>query len=307
MKIAISTSSFAKFSDAPLQLLQERGLEPVFNPHGRALSEDEAIELLRGCVGLAAGTEPLTARVLEACPELCVISRCGVGMDNVDLEAAKARGIIVHNTPDAPTRAVAELTLGYALDLLRQISRMDREMRAGQWQKRMGNLLQGKVLGIVGFGRIGRAVAALFAALGCSVCFYDPAVTQDCGEWSCLSMDELLARADILSLHTARPRDGSLVLDAGRISRMKKRAWLINAARGGIIDEQALYEAVKSGALSGAALDVYGKEPYSGPLLELPEVICTPHIGSYAREARIAMEVETIANLLGGLEQAGRV
>lgn len=303
MKVAISTSSFAKFSDTPLRLLRERGFEVVLNPHGRALTEEEAMTLLQGCVGIAAGTEPLTARVMEACPELRVISRCGVGMDSVDMEAAKARGILVRNTPDGPTRAVAELTLGYALDLMRQVSRMDREMRAGQWQKRMGNLLHGKTLGIVGFGRIGRAVAGLFAAMGCSLCFYDPLVSEDCGDCRSLGLYELLSRADIVTLHTAKPRDGSLILDAEGIARMKKGAWLINAARGGIIDEQALYDALKSGALSGAALDVYAKEPYNGPLLELPQVIFTPHAGSYAKEARITMETDTIKNLLDGLEQ----
>jgi D-3-phosphoglycerate dehydrogenase len=116
-------------------------------------------------------------------------------------------------------------------------------------------------------------------------------------------MEELLARADIVTLHTAKPRDGSLILDAGHIAGMKKGAWLINAARGGIVDEQALFEALRDGRLSGAALDVFAKEPYIGSLLELPQVILTPHVGSYAKEARIDMETDTIRNLLDGLKQ----
>ncbi len=305
MKIAITTSSFAKFSDEPLRLLKARGIEAVLNPHGRALTEDEAMELLRGCAGVAAGTEPLTRRVMEALPELRVISRCGVGMDSVDLNAAKEKGIAVRNTPEGPTRAVAELTLGFALDLMRQVTLMDREVRAGIWKKRTGFLLQGKRVGVVGFGRIGRAVAGVFHAMGCETGFFDPFVTG--GEAGCVRMelDALLAWADIVTLHCAKPGDGSLVLDAARIKSMKKGAWLINAARGGIVDEEALAAALREGALSGAALDVFAKEPYSGPLAELPTAVLTPHIGSYAREARIGMEVDTIRNLLEALDSLG--
>ncbi len=304
MKVAITTSSFAQFSDEPLRLLKDRGIEMVMNPHGRALTEDEAIALLHGCVGVAAGTEPLTRRVMEALPELRVISRCGVGMDSVDLEAAAARGIAVRNTPDGPTRAVAELTLGFALDLMRQVSLMDREVRAGTWKKRMGSLLFGKKLGIVGFGRIGRAVAEQFSLMGCPVAFYDPMVAApDDARWTRMEMNPLLAWADIVTLHCAKPKDGSLVLDAARIAGMKKGAWLINAARGGIVDEAALAHALQQGDLAGAALDVFAKEPYSGPFAELPTVVLTPHIGSYAKEARIKMEVDTIRNLLDALGQ----
>ena len=298
MKIAITTSSFAKFSDTPMQLLRERGIESVLNPYGRALTEDEAMELLHGCAGVVAGNEPLTARVMDACPELKVISRCGVGMDSVDMDAARQRGIAVRNTPDGPTLAVAELTLGYALDLMRQVTRMDRELRAGQWRKQMGNLLRGKTLGVIGFGRIGRAVAEMFACMGCPVCFYDPAVPENRGPMLSLGLRELLAAADIVTLHAAKPKDGSLILNRDDLATMKKGAWLINAARGGILDETALFEALREGRLAGAALDVYAEEPYTGPLLELPQVVLTPHIGSYAREARIQMEIDTIKNLL---------
>ena len=299
MKIAITTSSFAQYSDEPLRLLREGGYEAVLNPHGRALTEDEAIALLQGCVGVAAGTEPLTERVMDALPSLKVISRCGVGMDSVDMKAAAARGIQGRNTPDGPTLAVAELTLGYALDLMRRITWMDRDIRAEVWKKRMGNLLHGKQIGVVGFGRIGRAVARNFIFMGCSVAFYDPFVKRDeSGSCERMELDALLSWADIVTLHCAKPKDGTKVLDSARIAAMKPGAWLINAARGGLVDEEALAAALRSGALSGAALDVFGKEPYAGPLLEIPSAVLTPHIGSYAREARIRMEVDTIRNLL---------
>ena len=299
MKVAVTTSSFAEFSDEPLRLLRDKGFEVVMNPHGRALTEEEAITLLAGCVGVAAGTEPLTERVMAALPQLKVISRCGVGMDNVDMAAAKARTITVCNTPDGPTRAVAELALGCALDLLRQVSRMDRELRGGTWKKRMGSLLQGKKLGVIGYGRIGRATAELFALMGCEVAFADPFVES--GTHQRMEPEALLAWADIVTLHCAKPKDGKPVLDAARLALLKPGSLVLNLARGGLVDEDALVAALKGGKLGGAALDVFVKEPYSGPLAELPQVLLTPHVGSYAKEARIGMEVDTVKNLLAAL------
>lgn len=298
MKIAITTSSFAKDSREPLDMLEARGIKYVLNPHGRALSEDEAIEVLAGCVGVAAGTEPLTERVFAALPELKAVSRCGVGMDNVDLAAAKARGIVVKNTPDGPTRAVAELTLGFALALLRDIPAMDRDIRAGVWKKRMGGLLEDKKVGIIGLGRIGLCTAKLFQALGAQIAYSDPMV--DNPAFMRKNLEELLAWAEIITVHAPPAKDGFL-LSAERLGLMPQGAWLINAARGGIVDETALAELLEQKHLAGAALDVFGKEPYSGPLAALSNVILTPHIGSYAKEARIRMEIETIANLLDGL------
>ena len=299
MKIAITTSTFAQYSDEPLQLLKAKGIEPVLNPHGRALTEDEAISLLQGCVGVAAGTEPLTRRVIDSLPLLKVISRCGTGMDSVDQKAAAEKGIAVCNTPDGPTLAVAELTLGYALDLMRRISHMDRDIRAGVWKKRMGNLLDGKKVGIVGFGRIGRAVAKLFNAFNAEVAFADP--FAEARHYRKLELDELLAYADIVTLHCPKPKDNPVILDARRLNLMRKGSWVINAARGGLIDEAALCDLLQSGHLAGAALDVYAEEPYKGPLCQCDNVVLTSHVGSYAMEARIRMEVDTIKNLLEGL------
>ena len=301
MKIAVTTSTFAQYSQEPLELLRAAGHEAVLNPYGRALTEAEAVELLRGCAGVVAGTEPLTAALMAALPELRVISRCGTGMDSVDKEAAAARGITVRNTPDAPTRAVVELTVGFALDLVRGISRMDRDIRAGVWKKRMGNLIFGRTVGIVGFGRIGRAVGKAFADLGCPVVFYDPFTTETPAGTERLELNTLLERADIVTLHCAKPKDGAAVLSAAALTRMKPGAFVINAARGGLIDEEALCAALQSGVLAGAALDVFGREPYDGPLKELDNVILTPHIGSYALESRVNMEVEAMRNLLDAL------
>ena len=299
MKVAVTTSSFAEFSDEPLRLLQERGLAYVLNPHGRTLTEDEAISLLAGCIGVVAGTEPLTARVMDALPALRVISRCGAGLDNVDAQAANIKNITVCTTPDGPTRAVAELTLGYALDLARHISRMDAELKAGIWKKRMGNLLEGRKVGVIGYGRIGKAVARLFTLMGCDVRFADPFVEH--GDHERMELDALLAWADLASLHCAKPKGGQALLDATRLANMPKGAWLINAARGGLVDEAALCKALQSGHIGGAALDVFDKEPYAGPLAACATVILTPHIGSYAKETRMDMEVDSVNNLIAAL------
>ena len=299
MKIAITTSSFAEFSDEPLHLLHDSGIAYELNPHRRKLTEDEAIGMLYDCVGVAAGTEPLTSRVLDALPALKVISRCGVGMDNVDLKAAAKRGISVCNTPDGPTLAVAELTLGYALALLRQVNQMDRELREGVWKKRMGNTLNGKNLGIIGFGRIGQAVASIFAPLGVDVAFNDSFVSSNL--YRKMPVIELIAWADILSLHCSKSGGECSFFANEQLGVIKPGSWVINASRGGILDESVLYEMLKSGNLAGAAIDVFEQEPYDGPLKELDNVILTPHIGSYAMESRIQMEIDTIKNLIEAL------
>ena len=300
MKIAITTSSFAKFSSEPLDLLKAKGIEYVLNPHGRALKEEEIVPLLTGCVGVAAGTEPLTRPVLEQLPDLKVISRCGVGMDNVDLDAAKALNIEVKNTPDGPTEAVAELVIGLALDLLREISCQDRDIRAGIWKKRMGSLLSGRRVGIIGMGRIGRLVEQKFTALGAQTAYSDPFVQN--GPCPAMPLEKLLPWAEIITLHVPGPGKGEApFLNAERIALLADGAWVINCSRGGVLDEEALASRLQAGSLSGAALDVFAQEPYTGPFCALPNTILTPHIGSYAKQARVKMEVDTIINLLTGL------
>jgi len=300
MKIGITTSSFAQFSEEPLRLLDVAGIAYVLNPHGRKLTENEAISLLNGCIGVVAGTEPLTRPLMKALPDLSVISRCGTGMDNVDIAAAEKKSITVRNTPDGPTLAVAELTLGYALDLLRQITRMNCELRGGAWKKRMGHTLKGKKLGIIGFGRIGQAVASVFAPLGVEVAFNDPVAESD--DYRKMGVNDLLAWVNILTFHCSKTGGECSLFTSEQLRTIKPGSWVINASRGGIVNEDALYGMLKSGHLSGAAVDVFEQEPYNGPLKELDNVILTPHIGSYARESRIQMEIDAVKNLVAALK-----
>jgi len=306
--LVISTSSFDTGNNPAIQRLLQNGFQVITNPHKRKLTEDEIIALLSsGATGLIAGIEPLTERVFQAAPNLKVISRCGAGMDSVDLAAAKNRGIHVLNTPEAPAQAVAELTLGYILSLLRQINPVDRAVRNGEWPRTQGRLFAAQTVGVIGLGHIGRRVARLCQAFEATVVAHDPYASQIPDGVSMLPLEQLLASADIITLHTPYSADMHHLLDAKTFAAMKPETIVINAARGGLVDENALLAALQSGKVSAAALDVFEQEPYHGPLLECGNVILTSHVGSLARESRQRMEIEAAENLLQGLIESGLV
>jgi D-3-phosphoglycerate dehydrogenase / 2-oxoglutarate reductase len=306
MKIMITTSSFDVVASEPLRRLVGAGFELHSNPHGRRLTEAEVGGLLEpSVVGMIAGVEPLTRTVLARAPNLKVISRCGIGLDSVDLAAARKQGVRVFNTPDAPSLAVAELALALILNLLRRVSEADQEIRRGRWKALMGSLLQGKSVGIIGYGRIGRKVATLVRAFGATVIAHDTATGNVDADTEACGLDSLLARADIVSLHVPYSDTTHHLLNAQRLACMRTGALLVNASRGGLVDEAALLEALRSGHLGGAALDTLEQEPYNGPLTTVPNVLLTAHMGSYAREARIMMEREAAANLERGLAECG--
>jgi len=305
-RILITTSSFGKDDPSPLNLLQNAGYEAITNPYGRKLTEAEALDLLSEVkpVGIIAGLEPITARVLQKAKGLKAISRCGVGLDNVDLNAAGSLGIAVANTPDAPTEAVAELTIGLIFSLLRRVSFFDRELRKGNWIKDTGSLVRGKMVGIIGLGRIGKRVAEMLLALGAKVAGTD---IQPDYEWlqknqvPLVSLEELLKQSDILCLHVSYTLSNEYFVGRKELETMPKGAYLINTSRGEVIDHDALYSMLTNGHLSGAALDVFDQEPYTGPLTRLDNVILTPHIGSYTKETRLEMETQAVKNLLSAL------
>lgn len=307
--ILISTSSFGKMDRRPLDLLEQAGYTCRLNPYGRKLTEEEAIGLLQEVDGLIAGTEPLTARVLAEAPRLKVISRCGVGMDSVDVATAQARGIHVCNTPSAHVEAVAELTLGGLLALARSIPAGDARVRGGTWKKPMGWLLRGKTVGVVGLGQVGKVLVRLLQPFGVTVLATDPYPDVDFADAydvRYVDLDVLLAEADVVTLHVPFSEANRYLLGRDELGRMKPGAVLVNTARGGLVDEEALYEALADGRLAGAYLDTFEKEPYGGALAELPNVVLTPHIGSYAAECRVRMETEAVENLLRYFEEAQR-
>lgn len=247
------------------------------------------------------GRTKVTAEVLEAGTRLKVVGRAGVGVDNIDLAAARARGVIVVNAPQATTISVAEHTLALMLALARRIPAADRSMKAGEWAKKrlIGSELYGKTLGIIGTGRIGGAVAQRAAAFRMKVIGYDPYLTEEQIRQNGavpVSLDELYARADYISLHIPLSEQTRGLIDAAAIARMKPGVRLICTARGGVIEEDALLEALESGQVAGAGLDVFAQEPPGAtPLVAHPNVVAAPHIGAQTREAQ-ARTAEDIAN-----------
>ncbi|MBF0473615.1 MAG: phosphoglycerate dehydrogenase [Nitrospirae bacterium] len=294
-KIAITTTSFAKFDSKPIDLLKEKGFEIITNPYKREIKGNEIIEICKGCIGIVAGTEKYEREILNQLTGLKVISRCGVGMDNVDIVTANGLGITVVNTPFGPTLAVSELTVGLILNLLRKINQMDRDIRAGKWEKLMGNLLNKKKVGIIGFGRIGQKTAELLNVFGVEIGYYDIEDKKTTAKK--MELNALLGWADIIVLHLSASK-GKVLIGKEEIDMLKSGSIFINVSRGGVASEQPLFEALKNGKIGGAALDVYEKEPYIGRFTELDNVILTPHIGSYAKEARIEMETQSVLNLL---------
>lgn len=300
--VLITTSSFnAKL----LAFIQSSGLSTVLNPYKRKLTEAEVNDLIQKFrpVGMIAGVEPLTRETLVKAPFLKAISRCGIGMDSVDLEAANEQEILVTNTPDAPTIPVAELTIGMILAALRSTHLSDSSIRIGNWERPMGSLLYDKTVGIIGCGRIGSYVAKILSSFGCQVVGFDPFLNTH-SHIKLLTFEKLLQVADIVTLHIPYTDSNHHIINSDSIALMKKGALLINAARGGLIDETALVAALQSKSLSGAAIDCFESEPYTGPLCQVNNAVLTAHIGSYATEGRLIMEQQAADNLLNSLRRA---
>jgi D-3-phosphoglycerate dehydrogenase len=302
LQILISTSSFNLDNFYELSVIRSSGIEVKLNPFKTRLTEDQVIELLGAdSVGLIAGLESLNSRVLRSATALKVIARVGTGLDSVDLGEAAKLGIKVLNTPDAPTSAVAELTLGHILGLLRNIAKADRQIRDNKWQGQMGSLLETKTVGVVGFGRIGQRVAKLVASFGAKVIVSDP--YADTTEYENCVLDELCQRVDVLTLHLPYVEKTHNLIGSRQFQLMKKGSFVINVSRGGLIDEIALLQALESEHIAGAALDCFEQEPYFGPLSKLENVQMTAHMGTYARETRDQMEREASLLLVKALRE----
>ena len=302
MQILISTSTFNLDNFSELSAINNSGIEVKLNPFNTRLTEDQAIDLLgKNSIGLIAGLEPLNEKVLQSATALKVIARVGTGLDNVDLTAAEKLGVKVLNTPDAPTSAVAELTVGHILGLLRNITRTDRQIRTNKWQGQMGSLLETKTVGVIGFGRIGRKVAKLVSAFGAKVIVHDPFIRAE--DFENCSLKELCTQSDVLTLHVPYSDKTHHIIGSEEIQAMKPGSFVVNVSRGGLVDEDSLLSALESGHLAGAALDCFEQEPYFGPLSKLENVQMTAHMGTYARETRDLMEQEASLLLVKALRE----
>ncbi len=294
MKIAVGASSFGNSSDKAVEMLQEKGIAIVKNPYDRKMTVEETIEQLQGADGLLAGLETLNEEVFSKAPKLKAIARIGIGMDNVDLEAARRYGIKVSNTPDAPTAAVAEMALAALLTIAHEIIPANRDMHNGIWRKRIGFSLTGCKILIVGYGRIGRKFADHLKMLGSSILVYDPYQP----EISEKNLESALACADVISLHASGKEE---ILSEEIFRKIKPGTVILNCARGALINEKALYEGLKGGQIAYYWGDVFWEEPYSGMLLECENAILTPHISTYNGLCREQMETEAVRHILEDL------
>jgi D-3-phosphoglycerate dehydrogenase len=303
MKILITATSFKPDSDTPaMKKLRSFAGSLVFNSSGKPLSEDELIPLLEGCEGCIAGLDHYTSKVIESAPSLKVISRYGAGVDRVDLAAAKAKNIIVCNTPGANAQAVADLTFALLLCAARKVPVLDRKTREGQWPRSNGIELYGKAIGILGLGAVGKAVARRAAGFSMKILAYDPFINREYAESNGIipaDFNSLIREADFLCLHLPLTDETRHVISADVMKAMKKGAVIVNTARGGLVDEAAAYELLASGHLGGLGLDVYEEEPpQKSPLLDLENVVLTPHTAAHTAEATSAMAEMSVQNLI---------
>ncbi|MXX81952.1 MAG: phosphoglycerate dehydrogenase [Chloroflexi bacterium] len=293
-RVLVTPTSFGKQDPRLPELLHESVGEVIGNPLGRPLRSEELRDILPGYDGYIAGQDHIDANALSRADSLRVIARYGVGVDRVDLAAAQARGIIVTNTPGANADAVAELTIGFMLALARQIPYANQRTRRGEWPRLSGVSLAGSVVGLLGLGAIGQAVARRLRAFDCILLAQDPFVSSDQAQQlgvQLIDLDALLARADFLSLHLPATAETLGLVNVDFLASMKRGTYLINTARGELVDEAALFQALQSGHLRGAALDTFSQEPPAAdnPLFRLPQVIATPHTGAHTAGAVNAM------------------
>jgi D-3-phosphoglycerate dehydrogenase len=294
----------SRISRSAVELLKSRGFEVV---EVNEPPEEELANLIKGFHAIIVRSKPkVTRRVIESADALRVIARAGVGLDNIDVEAAEKKGIRVINAPESVTQAVAELAVGLMLAVARKIAFSDRKMRSGEWVKHeaVGLELKGKTLGIVGFGRIGKAVARIcYHGFGMKVVYTDQRCDQEAGREfnaECVDLETLLRRADIVSLHVPLTPETKHLINEDRLRLMKKTAILINTSRGAVVDTNALIKALREGWIAGAGLDVYEEEPLpkDSPLLELENVVLTPHIGASSVEAQEQAGLEVAQKII---------
>lgn len=284
-RLLVTPTSYGKNDTRLKSELEEQVGEVIYNPTGKPLSSAEVAKLLPGIDGYIAGLDGIDADALEAADRLRVIARYGVGVDNVDLRTAREKGIVVTNTPGANSVSVAELALGLMLALARQIPEAVEAVHQGKWPRYAGLSLEGKTIGILGLGAIGKQLARRLTGFDCRLLAYDPlgdaAVAKEL-HVELAALDEVLRQADFLSLHLPLLPETREMVNEGFLGKMKRGSFLINTSRGEVVDEAALLKALQSGQLRGAGLDAFAAEPPDpkNPLLELPQVIATPHLGA---------------------------
>jgi len=306
MKILVTPTSFNKpVNDTARKMLEAFADEVVYNEFGRPLESQEVEQMLTGVDGYIAGLDYITADALEGADALKAISRYGAGVDRVDLDAAKAKGITVTNTPGTNAVAVCELAFVLMLSLARAVPRLDNAVKNGEWPRNNGVELNGKTLGIVGFGAIGKNLATRAKAFGMDIIAFDPYFDEAFAQKSGVvksTLEEVISGSDFISLHVPLNEHTKHIIGAKQIQNMKQGAYIINTARGGLVDEKAAADALKSGKLGGVGLDAYEVEPVTdSPLLGQQNVVMMPHTGAHTNEAISGMGMMSVQNLIAVL------
>ena len=288
-KVLSTSPTFGYYVSEPSEYLENNGCKVDLFPQGKEISQEELVQGVAEYDAIIVGIEKFTKAVIQASKRLKILAKHGIGVDNIDVDAASAKGIVVTNAPGTNSDAVADLTFGLFLSLARSIPFADRSVKGGEWPRIVGVQINGKVLGIIGLGQIGKKVAKRASGFDMRVLAYD--VFKDeafARKWGItyVSLDEVLAESDFLSIHVPIGPSTRGLIGERELSLMKKEAFLVNISRGGIVDEEALYRVVREGGIKGVALDVFAPEPPTGsPLLDLDNVIATPHMGGYSFEA----------------------
>ena len=312
-KILVTPRSLTRSGHPALARLEEAGYEVVFCSKGTQPDEEELLALVPDCVGYLAGVERISARVLQAATQLKVISRNGTGVDKIDLAAAEACGVEICRAQGANARGVAELALAAMLAMVRALPFSDTAIKAGAWERRKGIELDGRTLGLVGCGKIGKLVAGFALALGMDVLACDPYPDETFapgGRFAYAHLGRVLADADVVSLHCPPNPDGAPLLDAEVIAGMKQGVYIVNTARAELVDDAAVLEAIQAGQIAGLATDVYRTEPATErALAESDRVIATPHIGGFTDESvtrAVDVAVDNMLAVLAGDTPATR-
>ncbi len=305
-KVLVATRSFGSTSQAPWDVLKDAGVEYTQADMSQEITEDALIDLLHGIDGAIIGVVPMTARVLENAPHLKVVSFHGVGVDHIDLKAASRLGITVANCPGTNGQAVADLTIGMMIAVARAIPAADQSLRQGEWGRYSGSELWEKTLGLIGLGNIGQAVAKRATGFNMKILAYDPFIELEglaIPNVQKASLEDLLEASDFVSLHAALNTQTKNMIGRDQLAWMKRTAFLVNTSRGGLVDEEALYQALVDKQIAGAALDTFVNEPPTGsPLLTLKNVVVTPHIGAHTREAIERAGVTAALNVVRTLQ-----
>ena len=305
-KVLIATRSFGSTSPRPLEILHGSGCDLVNADMSTEMTEERLVDLLQGVAAAIVGVVPMTAYVLEHAPDLKVVSAHGVGVDHIDLDAAARLGITITNCPGANAASVSDLTIGLMIAIARNIPGVERELRQGAWGRHHGSELFQKTLGIIGLGNIGLGVAKRAMGFDMKVLVHDPYVSivpKELPEIQLVSFENIIRRADFVSLHAPLNDDTRNIIGPKELAAMKPGAYLINTARGGLVDEQALFNALTTREIAGAAFDCFVDEPLTGsPLLGLDNIVVTPHIGAHTKEAIERVGVVAAQNVINSLK-----